>query len=121
MWLTGHMRTAFAPKLASAARMAAATRALPVRRVVQFSSTAALFGAPGQGNYAAANAALEAWAAAQAAQGHQAIAVQWGAWAAGTILACTGMSSGRIADERGCYRAGVAWNTHVPNSKTPMS
>jgi hypothetical protein len=56
---------------------------LPVRATVLFSSTAALFGAPGQGNYAAANAALEAWAADQSQQGQSALAVQWGAWAAG--------------------------------------
>ncbi len=62
--------------------------ALPLRSMVLFSSTAALFGAPGQGNYAAANAALEAWATRYAASGQLAVAVQWGAWAAGVPLFC---------------------------------
>lgn len=62
--------------------------ALPLRSMVLFSSTAALFGAPGQGNYAAANAALEAWAARHAAGGQLAVAVQWGAWAAGAPFHC---------------------------------
>lgn len=35
-----------------------------------------------QANYAAANAALDAYAAQQAAIGSTAIAVQWGAWSA---------------------------------------
>ena len=39
--------------------------------------------AAGQSNYAAANAALEAWARGQAARGAPAMAVQWGAWSAG--------------------------------------
>lgn len=82
----GHVRQSFAPKLASAEAMAAAMTGLPLRTTVLFSSTAALFGAPGQGNYAAANAALEAWAARRAATGQQAVAVQWGAWAAGSPL-----------------------------------
>lgn len=48
-----------------------------------FSSAAALFGAPGQANYAAANAALDAFAATQAAKGLPIASVQWGAWGAG--------------------------------------
>lgn len=37
---------------------------------------------PAQANYAAANAALDAFAAQQAAVGVAAVAVQWGAWSA---------------------------------------
>ena len=84
--LAGHVRQSFAPKLASTETMARAMAALPLRSTVLFSSTAALFGAPGQGNYAAANAALEAWATRFAASGQLAVAVQWGAWAAGVPL-----------------------------------
>ena len=51
-----------------------------------FSSTASLFGAPGQGNYAAANAALEAFAVSQSLSGLAITAVQWGAWAAGESI-----------------------------------
>ncbi|KAK9803996.1 hypothetical protein WJX72_011444 [[Myrmecia] bisecta] len=79
----GHVRTSFAPKLASAQRLQAALACHPIHTIMLFSSVAAMFGAPGQGNYAAANAALEAWAGAQSASGVAAAAVQWGAWAAG--------------------------------------
>jgi NAD(P)-dependent dehydrogenase (short-subunit alcohol dehydrogenase family) len=57
--------------------------AMPQRAAMLFSSTASLFGAPGQGNYAAANAALEGFAASQNLTGRAITAVQWGAWAAG--------------------------------------
>ena len=76
-----------APKIASAAAISCAAALLPVASSVQFSSSAALFGAPGQANYAAANAALEAAASAAAARGVPTTAVQWGAWAAGA--SCT--------------------------------
>lgn len=55
----------------------------PVQASLAFSSVASLFGSAGQANYAAANAALEAWARGQAACGRVAAAVQWGAWSAG--------------------------------------
>ena len=45
-----------------------------------FSSIAALLGGVGQGNYAAANAALDAAAVARQAQGVPGKSVQWGAW-----------------------------------------
>lgn len=46
--------------------------------------------AAGQANYAAANAALEAWAGAEAARGGVSLAVQWGAWAVGEWKAVHG-------------------------------
>jgi len=76
-------RLVMAPKVGSAAAIACAAALLPVASNVQFSSSASLFGAPGQANYAAANAALEANALAAAARGVPSTAVQWGAWAAG--------------------------------------
>ena len=72
-----------APKLESAQRLGAYTALHPLKATLAFSSVASLFGSAGQGNYAAANAALEAWSEAQAASGHATTAVQWGAWAAG--------------------------------------
>ena len=72
-----------APKLESAQRLGACLALHPVQASLAFSSVASLFGSAGQGNYAAANAALEAWAATQSARGHATTAVQWGAWAAG--------------------------------------
>ena len=79
----GHLRSAMAPKLDSAQRLGAYMSLHPSQATLAFSSVASLFGSAGQGNYAAANAALEAWSEAQLASGHATTAVQWGAWAAG--------------------------------------
>ena len=76
-------RRVFAPKLASVEALSNASAELPVAATVLFSSVAALFGAPGQANYAAANAAMEAWALTAAGQGSPSLAVQWGAWGVG--------------------------------------
>eukprot|EP00435_Cladocopium_sp_Y103_P035571 s1052_g9.t1 len=48
--------------------------------LLSFSSTAALFGAAGQGNYAAANACMDAWMSKYRLESSRAITVQWGAW-----------------------------------------
>ena len=86
-----------APKLDSAQRLGAHMALHPVKAALAFSSVASLFGSAGQGNYAAANAALEAWCESQSARGQASMAVQWGAWAAGglslgweLILSCYG-------------------------------
>lgn len=83
-----HIRTVFAPKLLSAWATRQASSGQPLQHQLLFSSAASLFGAPGQSNYAAANAALEGWAAASAVTGLNHIAVQWGAWAAGEWGSC---------------------------------
>ena len=80
----------FAPKLGALAALAAAAQLQPLASLTLFSSVASLLGAAGQGNYAAANAALDAWALSCQSTGGTARAIQWGAWAS------SGMASAAV-------------------------
>lgn len=68
-----------APKVVGAMRLDAATRHLPLDFFITFSSATTLFGNPGQANYVAANAFLEALCRQRRAQGLPATCVRWGA------------------------------------------
>jgi phthiocerol/phenolphthiocerol synthesis type-I polyketide synthase C len=72
------IRRVFAPKVLGALHLHELTCALPLDFFVLYSSATTLFGNPGQGNYVAANAALEALSRARRAAGLCATCVRWG-------------------------------------------
>jgi acyl transferase domain-containing protein/NADPH:quinone reductase-like Zn-dependent oxidoreductase/acetyltransferase-like isoleucine patch superfamily enzyme/acyl carrier protein len=78
--LDGVMR----PKAVAARALDDLTRAHDLAAFVLFSSVAATFSHPGQGNYAAANAYLDAVAQRRRAAGLPASAVAWGLWGTGS-------------------------------------
>nr|WP_252981026.1 type I polyketide synthase [Streptomyces chartreusis] len=87
-------------KVTAAENLDALTRELPLTAFVLYSSTAGVLGAAGQGNYAAANARLDALAARRRADGLPATAIAWGPWAG------SGMAAGDDIDRR-LRRAGL--------------
>ncbi|MEU5189107.1 SDR family NAD(P)-dependent oxidoreductase [Streptomyces klenkii] len=71
---------------------------LPDAELVLFSSVAGVLGGPGQGNYAAANAFLDALARDRVRNGGKAVSVAWGPWA---------VEDGMAADRERLTRGGI--------------
>jgi NAD(P)-dependent dehydrogenase (short-subunit alcohol dehydrogenase family) len=85
------LRTVMGPKVHGTRNLHRLTTDLPLDFFVLFSSVAAVIGSPGQANYAAANAFLDAVAHDRRRAGLPALSVNWGAWAEAGMAA-------RIAD-----------------------
>ena len=73
--------TVLRPKMAGGWLLHRLLRDDPLDFFVLFSSAGSMLGQPGQGNYAAANAFLDALAHHRQAQGQPALSINWGAWA----------------------------------------
>jgi acyl transferase domain-containing protein/NADPH:quinone reductase-like Zn-dependent oxidoreductase/acyl carrier protein len=83
-------RRVLAPKLMAAEHLDRLTAGDPLSLFLMFGSATTAFGNPGQANYVAANAALEALARRRRAAGRPALAVGWGPIADVGMLAADG-------------------------------
>jgi polyketide synthase 12 len=103
--LTGEkLERVLRPKLDAAVHLHELTSGLELSQFVMFSSVSGALGSPGQGNYAAANAFLDALAQRRRAQGLPAASLAWGLWEQ-----ASGMTRGLSdADRDRMQRQGIA-------------
>jgi myxalamid-type polyketide synthase MxaE and MxaD len=77
----GRMKTVMAPKVSGTWNLHRLTARNPLDFFVLYSSAVSVLGSPGQGNYAAASAYLDAMAQYRRSLGLPAISINWGPWA----------------------------------------
>ncbi len=92
----GSLRTAYAPKVSAAVQLGSTFGRQPAAFQLLFSSVAALLGSPGQANYSAANAALDASAQRAQLAGGTVSSMQWGAWAGAGMAANDASTAARV-------------------------
>lgn len=86
-----------APKVNAAWLLHEATKDRELDHFVLFASASGLLGMPGQGNYAAANAFLDALAHARRAMGLPAMSIDWGSWGEVGLAAAESNRGERLA------------------------
>ena len=92
--------TVAAPKITGTWHLHQLTQDLELDHFVCFSSMASLLGSPGQGNYAAANAFMDALMHLRHAQGLPGLSINWGPWGqAGMAAQLSALDQQRMIDQ----------------------
>ncbi|WP_338866151.1 type I polyketide synthase [Myxococcus stipitatus] len=92
-----HFRKVAAPKVHGAWNLHACSLREPLDFFVMYSSAAVLLGSPGQGNYAAANAFMDALAEHRCQLGLPAMSIQWGAFSEVGLAAAVDVRGDRLS------------------------
>jgi acyl transferase domain-containing protein/acyl carrier protein len=100
----------FRPKVDAALHLHALTADLDLTSFTTFSSAAGTFGNLGQGNYAAANAVLDALAVRRRALGLVGQSLAWGPWQSADQAAATSAQDGAVTGETGVEIDGIIVN-----------
>jgi len=95
------LATAMAPKVQGAWNLHLLTRECSLDFFVLLSSAASILGSAGQGNYAAANAAMDALARVRRAQGLPGLSINWGPWSERGMAAADGGRTMERLEARG--------------------